>query len=184
MKPSRTLLTRRDWIEAGQEILRDQGIAGVKLRALLDRMQVTTGSFYHHFEDIGAYLDALADHYGDENVQRVIEAAGTLPPAERLAALGQMAAEWDIPRLDRAMRVWATSSERAAAAVARLDAELLQLMRAALVDLGFDEHEAQVRATLAFAAGAGRAMIFSPWHEEPEDMALALRIVMTPLPAA
>lgn len=177
----RTQLTRRDFLEAGQDLLREQGIAGVKLRALLDRLRVTTGSFYHHFADIGAYLDALADHYGDDNVQRVIEAAGALPAAERLVALQQMAAEWDIPRLDRAMRIWATTSERAAAAVARLDAALLTLMREALVDLGFDEREAQVRALLAYSAGAGQSLVISPWEGEADDTALALRIVMTPL---
>lgn len=184
MKPSRTLLTRRDWIGAGQDLLREEGIAGVKLRALLDRLQVTTGSFYHHFQDIGEYLDALADQYGSENAQRVIEAAADLPPAERLFALQQMAADWDIPRLDRAMRIWATSSPRAAAAVARLDAELLGLMRAALLDLGFGEEEARVRALLAFSAGAGQALIFSPWPPGEGDVPLALQIIMTPLPGA
>jgi hypothetical protein len=80
------------------------------------------------------------------------------------------------------MRIWATSSERAAAAVARLDAELLTLMREALVDLGFDEREARVRALLAYSAGAGQSLVFSPWDPDPDGTALALRIVMTPLP--
>jgi len=175
-------LSRQDWIDAGQAILREQGIAGVKLRPLLDRLEVTTGSFYHHFKDIGEYLDALADHYGGENVDRVLATAEGVHGAARLAEMYRLAEVWDIAPLDRAMRIWATSSDRAAAAVRRLDHAFLETMFDAMLELGFDDDEARARSLLAYSAGAGNTLVFSPWPEDPADIALALKIVTTPLP--
>lgn len=180
MKTQTPRLTRQDWIEAGQEILREQGIGGVKLRPLLDRLGVTTGSFYHHFKDMGEYLDALADHYGGENVERVLAATEGLSGGARLAEMNRLADEWNIAPLDRAMRIWATSSDRAATAVRRLDHTLLETMSDAFAELGFDEEQARARALLAFAAGAGQTLVHSPWPERDRHVALALQIVSTP----
>lgn len=173
-------LTRADWLEAGQEILRTQGAAGVKLKPLLQQLGVTTGSFYHHFRDIHEYRDALADHYGAQGVERLIELAGDLHGGERLTEMWQKARELDIPALDRAMRIWATTNERAQAAVEKQDVILLGLMESAFVDLGYDAEEAQVRARLVLAAGVGNAIVFSPWPEDLQLFERALQIIVAP----
>jgi len=54
-------LSATDWIQAGQELLRERGISAIKLAALTERLGVSTGSFYHHFADFEQYLGALAD---------------------------------------------------------------------------------------------------------------------------
>jgi AcrR family transcriptional regulator len=150
-----------DWILAGQELLREGGIGAVKLTPLLARLEVTSGSFYHHFRDFPEYRQALADYYGGENVARVTAIVAQVEdPAERLRTFRRLALEWDIGRLDSAMRVWATSDERARAAVARLDTEFLELIRASFRDLGFSAEQARIRALLAFAAGVGRPLVF------------------------
>jgi len=179
MPRPRTLLSQQDWIDAGQDILRESGITGVKLTPLLARLKVTSGSFYHHFADFQAYLDALADHYGTINISRVTAAIDGVSSAEQLAELRRLMDEWDIPRLDKAMRVWAVSNERAAGAVRKLDGELLTLIRDALVGLGFSNDEARVRALLIFSAGAGLPLVFSPWPIDPDDTTRALELLIT-----
>ena len=44
------------------------------------------------------------------------------------------------------------------------------------------EAAAELCALLAFSAGAGRGLVFSPWPEKPADVALALRLGANPLP--
>src|SRR6476661_8934302 len=56
-------LSRRDWILAGQEILREHGVSGVKLAQLTRRLNVSTGSFYHHFSNFDEYLGATAEAF-------------------------------------------------------------------------------------------------------------------------
>ncbi len=173
-------LSRLDWIQAGQELLIDGGISSVKLAALTRRLGVTSGSFYHHFAGFREYLQALADYYGGENVDRIIEALDPVSgPADRIRRIRTLAEEWDVARLDSAMRVWGTSDERARAAVARLDDRLIEILRVSLEELGFSHQEARIRALLAFAAGVGQPFLFGrPSHSD--DAAAALEIVLAP----
>src|SRR5581483_3461598 len=106
-------LRRMDWIEAGQAALIADGITGVKLSPLSRRLGVTSGSFYHHFHDWSEFLDALADFYGNENVSRITAAIRFIDdPADRVRMLNTLADEWDVARLDAAMRVWGASNPR------------------------------------------------------------------------
>lgn len=170
-------LTRSDWLDAGQALLREHGVTAVKLRPLLARLGVTTGSFYHHFADIAEYRDALADHYGAQTLEFALASVAPLRGVARLQEMWRLAVELDIPRLDHAMRVWATSSARAAAAVRRSDEQLLEVVREAFSDLGFDERDARTRALLVFSAGAGGSLIFSPWSADEDHFARALALV-------
>jgi AcrR family transcriptional regulator len=183
MARSRSLLSRIDWILTGQDLLRQGGISAVKLAALTERLGVTTGSFYHHFSGFREFLDALADHYGSENAEAV---SGLLSDvgdaAERLRLLRALAEDWNIGKLDLAMRVWATTDPRAAAAVARLDDRFIEALRASFSELGFSHEQARIRALTAFAAGVGKPLLFGhPSH--PGDGVLALDVLIAGAPA-
>ena len=84
-------LSRRDWILAGQEILREHGVSGVKLAQLTRRLNVSTGSFYHHFANFDAYLGATAEAFSVDRVQGLLNRARKILPvadsAVRLAVL-------------------------------------------------------------------------------------------------
>ena len=54
-----------DWITAGLELLSREGISGVKIQRLCERLNVTKGSFYWHFTDLDAFLGAMAKHWED-----------------------------------------------------------------------------------------------------------------------
>lgn len=183
MSRPRSLLSRQDWIDAGQELLRQGGITSVKLSPLLERLGVTSGSFYHHFSDFGAFLDALADDYGTVHLERIVAAIESDDPSERIREMRRLMEAWATPDLDRAMRVWATSNERAATAVRQLDGQLLSVLEASLKELGFSDDEARLRALLMFAAGAGQALIFPPWEDDPDAPRKALELLLTPLPS-
>lgn len=169
MPRTRSQLTRADWLKAGQQLLRDEGFPAVKIARVTALLNVTTGSFYHHFADFPAYLDALADSYGADNPADALAIVADLEPRERMARLDTVALALDIPRLDLAMRIWAQSSPRAAAAVQRLDHAFLAFLEQTFLDLGFDADGARVRALVSFSAGAGRSVVYSPWTIGDDD---------------
>lgn len=142
-------LSATDWIQAGQELLRERGISAIKLAALTERLGVSTGSFYHHFADFEQYLGALADHYSVERVQRDLDSAtsgGDTGPVERLKRLARQSLQAGTFDLDRAMRIWATMDPRAEAATRRGEALVLDFITRAFIDLGFERAEAALRA--------------------------------------
>lgn len=182
MSRPRSALSRDDWLAAGQDLLREGGITAVKLRPLLDRLGVTSGSFYHHFADFRGYLDALADNYGEAHLQATVEAIEAVSPGQRLHVMRELGDAVEAPQLDRAMRIWATSNERAARAVRRLDHRMLQLVEEDLVALGFDVEEARLRALVIFAAGIGEPLMYRPWDTDVSSRAKALDLLLQPTP--
>ena len=49
--PSKKALTKDDWLNAAMELLRTDGVGGVRVLTLAQKLRVSRGSFYWHFED-------------------------------------------------------------------------------------------------------------------------------------
>jgi len=155
---ARNKLTREDWLKAGQSVLRQTGISSLKLQTLTERLHVSTGSFYHHFNDFDDYLTQLARHFDVEEVKQVSETArkagGT--PLDRIRRIGQLTLKAGLFRLDAAMRVWASHDKRAEAAVRRAEKVALDYLTDAFKDMGFDNETASFRARILQAVNVAR----------------------------
>lgn len=141
-------LTPRDWLEAGQSLLRRGGLKALKLRPLAEELRVSTGSFYHHFKDFDDYQGQLARYFAEDQVTDLIDALerATSDPIARIRLLGQTVRRRGASRLAIAMRAWAESDTRARAAVERHDELMLDFLARSLTRAGFTRHEAEVRA--------------------------------------
>lgn len=150
-------LARRDWLEAGQQLLRTAGVGGLKLRALADSLGISTGSFYHHFSDFDAYLVALAKYYSGEqlaaNIATVLREAHT--PYDRIVRASHLARDTALPELIAAMRAWARRDERVAPEVAVLEQGLIDFLAECFKGLGFTQEQAVVRAFVMLAVAGG-----------------------------
>lgn len=146
-------LNRDDWMKAGQAVLCEKGIAGMRLAELTTRLQVSTGSFYHHFVDMGDYLGALASYYNIEQVQRLAQRlTEEFPdPAERIRQLAVQSIRSKLFVLDAAMRVWAASDKRAAKSVRNAENIVRVFLSDAFREFGFTEAEALLRADIVIA---------------------------------
>ncbi|QUR68091.1 TetR/AcrR family transcriptional regulator [Mycobacterium spongiae] len=156
-KSGNVRLTADDWVQAGFEILADEGLTGLKLDQLCARLGVTKGSFYWHFEDVDGYRRAVVESWSqfrDEDRDQ-IDGMRDLPPRERLAQMMALLVRPRLYKLERAMREWARSDDSVASAVLSADRRILKATRQAFSDYGFDAAEAEKRATTAFAAGIG-----------------------------
>jgi AcrR family transcriptional regulator len=148
---ARTGKTRTDWVEAGQALLTEGGIDAVKLHRLTCRLEVSTGSFYHHFKNLDDYLTALAEFYGselarmpfDQARERVGEDhAAILREATNIFGVGSMR------QLNIAMRAWAHWDTRAQDAIRRYDEVLMKNLDQIFEALGYEEIAAKSRTLL------------------------------------
>ena len=144
----RTGKSKAHWVEGGQTILIENGIEGVKLRALSQRLKLSTGSFYHHFQNLDDYLSQLADYYGSEQAQWIFDTAKATArddPEAMLFEATELFGRGSMRLLNIAMRAWAHHDKRAAAAVRRFDKVLMANLDQIFMDLGFDELAAKSR---------------------------------------
>jgi AcrR family transcriptional regulator len=157
-------LSRLDWLEAGQAILCENGIAGLKLAALTRRLHVSTGSFYHHFPDFEAYLNAVADHFTADQVRDTLRQAsdGNAGPLTRMRRIRSISVKTRLFQLDSAMRIWAATDARAAATMRAAERIVLEFLTQAFRDLGYARNEAALRARVLLSANVARIEATSP----------------------
>ncbi|KUH83189.1 MULTISPECIES: TetR/AcrR family transcriptional regulator [unclassified Mycobacterium] len=150
-------LSAEDWIQAGYAILAEEGIKALKLESLCSRVGATKGSFYWHFTDMAGYRAALIRAWGElrDDDRRHFATLTDLPPRQRLSQMMSALVDARHWTLERAMREWARTDADVAAGVRASDTRVLEAVRQAFIDHGFDVEEADLRANATFAAGIG-----------------------------
>lgn len=151
--PKGERLAAEHWIRAARAALIEGGVARVKVEPLATALGVTTGSFYWHFKDREALLDALLQHWEETNTAPLFAAVEHAPTAEaQLSALVEVwIAEADYsPAYDSAVRDWARVSPSAEAAVRRADAKRIALLQRIFEGFGYDGERAFVRARVTY----------------------------------
>ena len=146
--------TVQDWIAVAERTLIDEGIAGLKVDRLANRLEVTRGGFYHNFKDRDDLLDHLIRHW-EQSCRFLPDDA---PPSAAVDAI-----EWldrTIARLigfdgydhrfDLAVREWARADKRAERAVERTDRERIDTLRTFFEAIGYDGEHAAVRARVFY----------------------------------
>ena len=151
-------LTRRDWLEAGQSLLRRGGLKALKLRPLAGELRVSTGSFYHHFPDFDTYQGRLATYFAEAQITAMIDAIDRTErePVARIRLLAQVVRRRGMSRLSIAMRAWAESDPRARAAVERHDDIVLGFLTDCLIANGLSRHDAAVRGYALMTLGLSK----------------------------
>jgi len=157
-------LTANDWVVVGFDILAEQGITGIKIHRMAERLDVTKGSFYWHFRDLDDFLDALTRKWAEEMGTRYLATAGGPDehPSARMQNRLRVFLSRPVRMLDREMRHWARNDERAREALERTDRQIYAQIQRDLRELGFGDAEAEWRASVLFYASIGYAAVAHP----------------------
>jgi AcrR family transcriptional regulator len=165
-------LGKKDWIGAGLRVLAEHGAGAVRVERLAEILSVTKGSFYWHFQDRGALLEALIEAWKARATSDIIdqvEAQGGDADA-RLRTLFSIVAQAD-GRLDRAIRSWAAEDAAARGAMAEVDKCRLGYLESLFLGIGFSPAEAIARARLVYHALIGQFMMgtFASYSERLDE---------------
>ena len=160
---------RAQWLQAGLDALRKGGVGAVRVERLAAGLELTKGSFYHHFRDRSALLDALLEFWSremtDAEFERVRGKAGL---AARLLALAEDVLEKGMGRYDPAIRAWAGSERKVAAAVAAVDRRRIKALAGFFEEAGFGAAEARTRARTFYTFLLGEPQVRAPAREPGE----------------
>lgn len=148
-------LAPRDWLEIGLALLKTGGLRALKLRAVAEALGASTGSFYHHFKDFDGYHAALAGYFVEAQIDPLVTALAKsdLAPVQRIHAFADHVRDHDMAQLALAMRAWARSDARAAAAIRDHDDKVLAFLIDQLCAHGFDRVDAGIRGYALLAIG-------------------------------
>lgn len=103
-KPTRSRLTPADWARAAFRAIARGGIDAVAIEPLAAELGATKGSFYWHFENREALIEAALDEWERHLTDHVIDELERISnPAERLKKL--LAGAFQLKSKDRAAEV-------------------------------------------------------------------------------
>ncbi|GIK82278.1 MAG: TetR family transcriptional regulator [Pseudorhodoplanes sp.] len=156
-------LEAADWIEAAQDALATGGVEAVRVEPLAKALAVTKGSFYWHFADRRALLDAVLDTWAQGRIAAIRQqvATGREPEAtlRHLAELYTRRANLRGLSIELAIRALARTDAAAARAVRAVDLERLKLVGTLFAGLGWPATDAQARAILFYSFLFGESLL-------------------------
>jgi AcrR family transcriptional regulator len=145
------------WTQSGLQLLADRGIEGVRVELLAKILGVTKGSFYWHFRDRGALLEAMLDDWRRRATLVIIERLerDPEPPLSRLMKLlrlplaGQRSEQG--ADVELAIRLWGRHDPKARAALKEVDQLRLRYIAGLLQASGLPPDQVEARAILAYS---------------------------------
>ena len=153
------------WIAAGFAEIARTGVEGVRVEVLAKNLGVTKGGFYRRFRDRAALLEAMLATWSAGRIA-AIEAQTSLDGVtarERLRVLIRLYSErmnTDAMAIELAIRQWARSDEKAAGAVASVDAARLKNVGQLYRATGLEADEADAQAFLFYSFIFGQSLLF------------------------
>jgi AcrR family transcriptional regulator len=164
-EPKQERLDAAAWIAAALEALADGGVESVRVEP--KTLKVTKGSFYWHFADRRALLDAMLTYWADGRIAAIQsqvsgDKAGQESPTVILLRLADLYTRHGNSRglaIELAIRAFARSDEGAAKAVRAVDTERLTHVTALFEKLGWPADDAQARAILFYSYLFGQSLL-------------------------
>jgi AcrR family transcriptional regulator len=157
MDMHKSSLTRSDFLQKGLEVLAADGPRSLTAARLARELQVTTGSFFWHFQTVEKFREKLKRFWCDEVVVGIINDARDQveDPKDVLATIGTLIKQRDTHRFDTAMRRWAETDSDTAEVVRAADTLRGELITMLLKDFGHKAERAKDRTNLLGAAWRG-----------------------------
>src|SRR3954469_6051900 len=158
-------LTAEDYVREALAVLSEYGSEALTIAVLCERLEVTKGSFYHHFGGMPGFVTQLLAYWESEHSERLIAISKAQPdPALRITTLTELAV--GLPHgSEAAIRAWARSNSEVAEATARVDKRRERHVVDAVAALGIDRPRARLLTRIAI-----NLLIGTQQREHPVDL--------------
>lgn len=170
---------REDWLREGLKVLIEgEGEKGLKIDKMCQRLEVTKGSFYHHFQNRSAFVLAILGYWEERYTEQFIahsEQGGTV--LQKLERLLSLVVE-TFGAQERKLRAWGQSEPLAAAVMARVDQRRLSYLYELCVTLLEDEERGQRLAQLLYVTLIGTESL-SPLFDKDDLQGMFTYLVGT-----
>lgn len=166
------------YFEAGLKLLAEHGAPGLKLTAVCQELDVTTGGFYYYFKNLKHYVDELLDYWFDlSSTELVRTAEAEADPWTRLRIL--LSGAVSLPhQAESAIRHWASSDAGVASVLAKADYERTEVFRSTLAQLGLSEDMCRHLTVMAIYLLVGHESI-APGQRSDESFRWGLEMLLS-----
>ncbi|MGW1675379.1 TetR/AcrR family transcriptional regulator [Streptomyces sp. NPDC002324] len=161
-----TAVTREDYFETALELLREHGVAGVRISALCKALGITTGSFYNYFGSLDGFIEQLMEYVEDSVTDHVIELSSAPDDSiERLDMMKRLVLNVR-HEAEAAIRAWGSSNPTIASAQKRIDKKRYDALLTVITDVVPDHKAAELLAIMGVTLLVGMQQWRAPVSAE------------------
>jgi AcrR family transcriptional regulator len=144
-------LTPDDYFREALAVLGDYGSDALTIAILCDRLEITKGSFYHHFGGMPGFITQLLEYWEREHSERLIKISKAQPdPTLRITTLNELGV--GLPHAsEAAIRAWGRSNTEVAEVMSRVDRRRERHLVDAIAALGIDRQRARLLARIGLS---------------------------------
>jgi TetR/AcrR family transcriptional repressor of nem operon len=172
--------TREALLDAGAALAEEHGLAGASVNMVVARAGVAKGTFYVHFKDRAAFVDAMHQRFHARVEAAAGQATAGLPPgAERLSRAAE--AYLDVSLANRGVKALSLEARSDPAVQGPMEARRERLAAAGVADLeamGWDDARAAAQLLAAMTREIS-ALEFDAGHQLPESRRALKRFLGT-----
>ena len=179
-------LSREDWLDAAYARFRDGGISAVSVEAVARDLEATKGSFYWHFADRSALVDAVLTRWEDLETEKLIDLVEQVDdPTQRLAKLLEVIAHRTTERSGERTLFAEAAALNITDVVARATERRVSYTARLLEAAGLARADARRRAVIVVSAVVGyQQLVAGGWtpgdDAEPRALIETLFAIVNP----
>lgn len=151
--------SREGWLDAAYGALISEGIDGVKIKPLAEKLRLSRTSFYWFFQDRDELLGSLAQMWEARTTTPLTQASRDYAETETEAMLNVIGCflrpETFDAKLEFAMRGWGLQDPAIMARIEQADRDRIAALVAMLKRWGHDAQDADVRANTIYLVQIG-----------------------------
>ena len=143
-------LTKEDWLAEGIKILSEFAQNKLRILYLCERLKVTRGSFYHHFESIDDYISSLMKKWEEENTLEFIRVSNQGDdPLKKMNILDNRIGNAQ-QTVEAAIRSWSFYNPLVKEHLDRVDQERLAYLEKLFIEMGYKKKIAVAKAKIEY----------------------------------
>ncbi|SDL12238.1 transcriptional regulator, TetR family [Maridesulfovibrio ferrireducens] len=164
-----------DLLDAGLHLLAEHSIQQLTIDALCKQLDVTKGSFYHHFKGRDDYLERMLEHWVEEwtigSMQHV--SATSVSAAERFDAIVDKSN--DLPHgPETSIRAWAQIDPLARSYLEKVDSTRMNYLYEMFNEVSGDHDRALLLSRISYSLFVGTRMVAPAILGEERDAIIKL----------
>lgn len=154
------------------------GADAVRIEPLAKSLGVTRGSFYGHFEDRAALLEAMLDTWKQAAIDEVVaqvECRGG-DPRTKIRRAGALTFSEQLLPIELAVRDWSRRDPTVAARLRQVDNQRMEYLRSLFAAFCSDQADIEARCVLAFSLAIANHFIAADHGAYSRAQALKLAL--------
>lgn len=143
---------KQDWINLGYKLFSEQGVSGIVVEKMADKLNVNKSSFYWHFKSKKEFIEQLTIFWVNTETEQIIKLTNvkktTLQKFKTLVA--EIYKQKPFLDFNFYLKRYATKDNRIQIIIDKIDKQRIEYVKNLLQEMGYSKQDASIKTALLY----------------------------------